>query len=476
MIKLVGSIIFTGIVFVIFNIAVASSRSDLRVGLVDVYGDTSGIRSLTIEGRVTGGVSSFAGPGYGYTFAISPQTAPGGIDASVDFHVFNHNRGYTNFVGIASGTLAWNHHFFETRYVPVGAYEIVEIAEGNSHMLYRGEWTPMPEWRIYSELFAVEVRLHGHRVVVPGRERAYFETTAHRLFLDAGEGAFLVGHSADLPLAQFSNNFWTIGRVNHRWLHTGFNIPLVDSFVTGDVHVFVPTGPRLFGTTSVYAVNIENRQLNLIGAFTDEINLEVHARALIDIELERGRDEILGMIQLENGFLLLIMRGGNLEIFRYCFESGEVLTQELTNVARPHQIYEQGGTLVFTSHEQEQIMWTIDVADGGLAATEPAAFALGGGEWMDYFYSRPWIHVHDVMSRGGYVYFAYTFEEQAWLNRRSAVQTFISVFDTNGRLVGRAQVLNGVEDDRFWRHGASGGMSRPFARRVREVTIRGGDF
>jgi hypothetical protein len=77
----------------------------------------------------------------------------------------------------------------------------------------------------------------------------------------------------------------------------------------------------------------------------------------------------------------------------------------------------------------------------------------------------------DSAKRDGVLYFVYTVDANRWANPQAATHTYIAAFTPAGRRLGLAQILNGVEDDRFWVHGAFGSVSQPNARRVYSVTI-----
>ncbi|MCL2187930.1 MAG: hypothetical protein FWB87_04115 [Defluviitaleaceae bacterium] len=463
MIKLGMSIIFCIAALVIFTLSAGASRRDLPVGLVQIYGDTSGIRSLTLEGRV----ASFEGM-YGYEFHISP------LGSHTEMQVFRSWRDYSDFAQPwwSSPTFSWHPSFFEMIFLPVGKYEIVNVTAAQLAQ----EWNVIlsdefAEYRIYGEVFAVETRMHGH-IVTTDIQRSLRDTEhAPQLFIDAGEGGYIVSHAPDSHFR---------GLVHHSdgWMHTFTQfgrLPLVISLVIDDWHIYVPTGAGLFGETAVYGVHLhEGRILPVAYRSSDNENV-ILAEELIPITLNRGEDEIHGLLQTNDGFLLFISRYNSLEITHFNMQTRESVALTQTGIFRILEFNIDGDSIILhgmetLNHDRDTVVWTIDLTDDGLIMSDPAAFRLGGHRSADV---DAHITLLDSAKRDGILYFVYAVEENRWAHPQARTRTQISAFTTTGQLIGRAQVLNGVEDDRFWIHGAFGSMSQPNARRVYSITIGG---
>ena len=467
MIKIAASFVICVVVLVAFWVVSGASREGIPVGWVDVYGDTSGIRRLTVEGVV----SSWEGL-YGYTFRVNPQ------ESSTEMVVFNDDRAFTNFAfnPFWHIDIPWHPHFFRTVYFPIGDYEIVET-ESNFILLEGRQERRHPEFRIYGEVFGVGVRLQGRRVLTEElwdsgfrpwdvldaeKMRNRMRELESRLFVDAGEGGFIFSMFEDE--GDFHPGFFRDMR-----MAMASNTPLTNNLVFDNVQLFVHTGSGLFGETSVYAIPLRDGQVMWLGAVTDDLyTRHVMARSLLPITLARGTDAIRGMIAVEGGFLLLISRGETLEVIRYFMESGETLTTYIEEAARFFDVQAQDNALVFRGDNDRA--WTFDLAGEGLVATEPFSFVLGG---FDDFPegTRPFIFIQSSFLRDGVIYFAYTMEHNPWHSMHSRTESFISAFEAStGRLIGRAQLLNGVEDDSFW-VSDGGGMRQPFGRRLHSLNI-----
>jgi hypothetical protein len=465
MTKIAVSFGFFVVVCVLFVMSAKASRRELTVGLVDMYGDTSAIRALTIEGKVSGWRGLF-----GYTFHIS------GDEASTEMVVFTDNRGYADFIGHPHWDIPWHPYFFETVYVPVGDYTL-ETVERGRRMHFDIEDSYITEYRVYGEVFAVETRLHGHRVVSIesaghgwGANAGNLEDgVAHRLFIDAGAGGYISSVIADAPFAQFQNNFWEVGHWGTGNRHL---TPLTNSFFTNSMQVFVHTGARLFGETAVYGIRLEaDYGLQWIGALTHEDTRFVLADELLPISLALG-DEILGLIAVDGGFLLLVSRTDALEVTHYDFATGESATTRRGGQIDLSNIYADGNAVVFRGFDRltglDNVVWTVDLSGEGMLVSQPALFKLGG----DYVTDNHFIQVFTSLMRDGVVFFAYTMEWNPWYWPGS-VRTYISAFAPDGQLLGRVRVHNGVEEDGFWTF--DGGAQRPFARQVRSITLGGGE-
>ena len=448
--KIVVSLAVSVLVLIAFISATVASRRGLPIGLVDIYGDTYGIRRLTIQGEVISRDSY-----YGYTFHISP-------DGDVSrIHVFNNSRDFTNFFRMPwPFSPVWGMFSFETAYVPVKPYELVATESviffttglGGNHIV-------QTEYRVYGEYFAVESRLHSRRLYVPQ------SGTEHKLFVDAGPDGYI------FSLLQCYSLGFTPGFHRQR----AWGLRLHDQLAIGDTLLFVPNDPGLFGQTTVYAVHAPG---GIIPMTQDYFCAEsvpmffVVAEALFPITLERGEDEIIGLIELpEDSFLLLVKRTGGFELTRISLLTGEIQTVFVESSAVFHNVYLKEGSFVLHGSEAGGfygIVAAFDLRENGLILSGifPVRLWEQPGYGPDAF-----VQIHDILLKEDVVYIAYSIDKHPWSFSTPNVEAFISALDTQGQLIGRSQVLNGVEDDAYWIWGTTGAMQR-YHRRLQAVSIR----
>ena len=459
--KLMASGAFVVLVLAAFALMVGASGRRLPVGLVDLYGDTSAIRALTIEGRITSWQGQF-----GYTFLINDEAA------SIEMNVFNNSRALNDFTGPHFWLSPWHAHSFGTRPMPIGDYEVVRVQEGRwTETLVDGTRVVMPEYRIYGDVFAMETVIHNQRLYVPGLG------TTPRLFNYAGAGGYLFSFIGDTPLAQFTPGFLTSSHFHFVFSSSLYrNRHLTNHLTVDDMDIFVPTGAHLFGETSVYAMH---RQPQGWGYTFPQIAIAgenfIVAEQLVPITLSVG-DEILGLVPFDGGFVLLITRGQKWEITRFDLQSGESITAFQPYPLSVENIYVDGYNMVFQGWRADSVIreiaaWTLDLSDGGLLVTYPSYFSLRIGSQSELSL-RNHAHVHSIVMRDGIVFIAYTINgwPARWLYVVLNTETFVSAFDTNGRRIGSVQVLNGLEDDRNFA-GGSWSVS-PYTRNITDVTIR----
>jgi hypothetical protein len=459
MVKITVSLTFVMVTAIVFIFTVNTSRLDIPVGLVDLYGDTSGIRQLTIEGTVISWESSYA-----YTFRVSPN------ETTTEMHVFSNRNDLAPFLWPFSAPLnLWN-PLFHTVYVPVLPYEIVQRDSHRMAVLVNpdGTHTYMPEYRIYGDIFAVEMYMFEHPIVIRNGE--------HRLYIEAGDGGYLYAFQENTPLSQFmlhqaGANLWGSQSRHNVWALTG-------SLTMGDLRIFVPTGEGLFGETAVFAVHTPGGHL-----FINDEN-PVTADVLIPVSLERG-SEILGLIEIHDGFLLLIQRGMVLEITRYNIDTQQTVIAEIEGLVNFHRLFLHKNSVIldgsrFTHNGWENVTVALELSnDGGFTVTGPLSFPVGDKTETgpltipigDNVTLIEVANIRDALIRDGIIYFAYTMEQNPFHFPLAHTATFVSAFDTQGRLTGRVQVLNGVEEDTFWIN-ENGGKRQPFERRVQTLSFR----
>jgi len=449
--KITVSIGFCVAVLVIFILSVAMSRDGLPVGLRDMYGDTSGIHRLTIEGMVD---QSWHGQ-YGYSFRICRD------EGGTDIAMLNNSGAFVDFTRNYAvhpfSVWHWNRHFFyRPTFIPTEPYEIIRTYSETSFIRHHGgDLIPMPEYRIYNEVFIVEPSFHGFRLQLEG--------AAPVLYIDAGRDGFIFANDENTQIHHFSPGFG---------FHSTLNLRLLDQLRIDDVSVFVPTGTNMFGQTAVYiAVGYGER----FYGDTEYISAEI----LFPIELERGRDEIVGLIEHGEDVLLLIIRGDGFEIARINVFTGDYTALFIDEFVHFNEYFISGDSLVFTglqfNHEptvmaNQTIIRSFDLSDGGLRFS--AGFTVSLGE----VHTDGWWVLHDqifdILYRDGFLYIAYTLEP-SFAMAANTIRTFVSAFDTQGRLIGRSQVLNGVEDDMvFMWDSRFGTVSTDARRRLAIMSIR----
>jgi len=453
MTKIIASMAFCVIAIVMFVATATISRRVLPVGLLHVYGDTSGIHNLSIIGSV----SSWGGD-YAYTFNISPE------GASTNMMIFRNANDFRNFERVYTTwwmSPFWNFHDYWRRimFAPVGPYEITQSL--SQHSFTRapgGEFVPMVEYRVYGEIFRVIPLYSSAKLYVP-------DGTVDGLYIDFGPDGFIRGHSPEDSLMHFSAGA-TLPR------SPGFELP--SELRLTNTNIFVPTGPGLFGQTAVYAVRWSEESPFSIHRYPYDENV-VNAEILFPIQLEKGVDEIIGLLQHSaNDALLFIRRATGLEITRICTQSGEARTVLVeghgTGNSVAFDVFQlQEDSLVLRGSNAVAI---IDLRNGGLAVTGEFIANLGFGMHEETITSN----VHDMLYKDGVFYIAYTAASHPWGELPIVGSSlFISAFDATGQIIGRSQVLSGAEDDRFWLWESSSrdffGGSQATSRNIRMLSI-----
>ena len=468
--KIAASLVFCVAVMVAFAVTAAASRGALPVGLRDLYGDTSGIHRLTIEGEVLGWNGR-----YGYSFSISPD------ESAARMHIFRNERAFSDFANRRwlmqfSWQFHWHSSFFNTAYVPLEENPeiIVSESERSFTVNMRGERIPSSEHRIFGSLFEVVPMFHGFRLYVPGQEGA------HRLYVDAGTDGYiyLIATQDNLEI-DFSD------RPNWHFMPSFANpslssLWLPSQLVIGETHVFVSAGAGMFGSTAVYAVRVENGVLPTSQDILGEWPVFMIAEELHHIQLERGEDEVLGLLDLENGdFLLIIRRAAGYEVTRINPTTGEAQTVLVERDVTFNLFFLQDDSFVLRGHGAGGFggllhveIAAFDLSHGGLALVGAFDAHLGGGT-TDVV--QIIMDTTSVVQRDGVVYIAYTISFNPWERFATNNETFISAFDCQGRLVGRSKVLNGVEDDFTfagnWGWNVPNPLSR-YHRRIQFISIR----
>jgi len=424
---------FCVLVLAVFVTVTAISRRALPVGLVDVYGDTSGIDRLTIEGIVTEGAGA-----YGYRFRVCPE------GASNEMIIFRSNQARANYVWGRVSSLQ-RAHFFSTYLAPFEPYHraVVESDKSFYQEGESGQWIPMTEHRIYADVFEIVPRFHRFNRVYS----AYYlaESEDRRLFVDAAEGAYIFSFHSFAGPHEMTPNVPNWSR--------GIYFPPIDSNVkVDDMYIFVPTGSHLFGSTAVYAVRIGD------GVFPiSECGTKVVAEVLFPIELERGRQNaILGLLAVDSSVLLMVQHENGIDVTRICIATGLATTVVANGAAYFTEAFISGNSVVFrgvgSGHDhltsQHIELWAFDLSSGGIMLAAELSVELRGR----HSYAESWfVQVFDAVYTGGHVYMAYM---HSGIRGWSVVsdEVLVAAYDIQGQLVGLSQLLIGVEEDAHQLH------------------------
>jgi len=455
--KIVASLMFGVIMLIAFITIAAISRRELPVGLRDVYGDTSSIRSLVIEGEV----SSWEGR-YAYVFSIGPERS------ATNMSVFRNSQGVTKFYSRHSPFFSdWYLPMFQLTYLPIGSFEIITAESERSFFSGPdGSFVPAAEYRIYGDVFEVRPMLHYYPLYVPSEQ----SDTDHGLFMDLGPDGYIYSFHRDAGFLHFTPGVLAPST-------SGLRLPNQLSIGDSDIYLFVPTGSGLFGHTAVYAIHMS--YISFMQA--PQYHFMVNAEVLFPIELERGKDEIIGFIELDSGILLIIKRVDGFELTRICPSSWETQTIFIEGSTNFHNYFLQGDALVLQGFEasgpSHSMIAAIDLREERLVVSGVFPLILGIEE-MGTSPGGPTVDIHDMILMDSVVYIAYTVTGSPWHHLYIVgTETFVSAFNNQGQLIGRSQVLNGVEDDKLWAwdfqmqhfHGRN-----PISqRRVHTVSIRG---
>ena len=456
--KIVVSIGFCVVGLFLFITAAAASRQELAAGLRKQYGDISGIQQLTIEGAVIS-----HGGGYGYTFRIGPGRNTVRTMVFSNIHTFiNFERQHSRHF---SSSFIWHSSVFYTIYIPVGPYEIV-VSESEYGFFtdIHGNTTPLPEYRVYGDIFEAEIIFSGRRLYVQGN----LPDTNGRLFACIRQRGYLRIYR------RYDNNIYV-----HRGFHAGSHqiSPLAQRLAKhitiDDTCFIVPTGPHLFGDTAVYAVHMPN-EVVLMG--TENEDQRVVAQRVLPVSIERDQDEILGFLELDEDFILIIKRADGYELTRINPVTHESQIVFIEDDVTFFDYFLKGDSLILRGRTDAMYWMTANNVLGAIDLTG-GDLVLAGNFRADLYerqeeYVRSPVSVFDMFLRNDVVYIAYSVIINPWEFRFPSFcsGTFISAFDMDGRLVGRAQVLNGVEDDTFTTWEQTGRTAR-FQRLVQTLRI-----
>jgi len=442
-VKLLGSLTFCILVIAIFLGTAATSRRNLPAGLQELYGDISGIRALTIEGEV------FSWEGrYAYSFTIAPDRQ------RTRMHVINNSRTFDEFQQRRFQNMhrEWRTSILHLAYLPIDDTQpIATYSAGSFFIDHAGNHIPRPEYRIYGEVFAVKpLFLFSYPLYTPMHE--------HQLFRYTGPGAYI--------------STWRNGRDQHfhwaEWHLVHENFPMPASFLhffnaihIGDRYLIVPTGPGLFGSTAVYAVYMPRNLVPTVGCLYNNM---VEASVLFPITIERGKDEIIGLLEWDESVLLFISRVGGIEITRLNPITGDSRTIFVETNARFERHYLcENYLILYGSNHHGNIIAAFDLQNDDINVV--SVFPIRHSDTVVF------PDVLDIILYNGVVYIAHAIDISPWPHWPSEKELFVSAFDSDGRLIGHAQVLSGVEDDNFWTR-VGGGWASQYRRELQSLVLR----
>jgi len=307
-------------------------------------------------------------------------------------------------------------------------------------MFYHGPGGLVPgtEYRIYGNVFEVKPLARSFPLYVPN-----YTPGERRLFIKYEEENYIFSHHPEAGPAEFTPSI-VAQRPMGLWLPEQLSI--------GDTHLFVPVGAGMFGDTAVYAVHISQGIVPMVYDYALALNM-VQAEVLFPISLAQGKDAIPGLMRLENNDVLLVVKRtlgtSGLELTRICVHTGDNYTVFIEIQAVFHEHYLQCDSLIFfgTMADGTNIVAAVDLSNEGLAVAGVFPVALGGVAG-DALQDTPIVINHDMLLSHDVVYIAYSVINGDFPVIGESI--FISAHDFTGRLIGRSQVLNGIEDDKFW--------------------------
>lgn len=443
--KILGSLIFCFIALALFLSVTAMSRHTLPAGLEELHGDITGIHSLIIEGEV------FSWEGrYAYSFTIAPGRQ------RTRMHVFNNSRTLDEFRQRRFHDLhrEWRTSVLRLAYLPLDDTQPITTYSDRSFFIdHTGRHIPISEYRIYGEIFAVKpLFLFSYPLYTPMHE--------HRLFMYAGPDSYIYTWRNDYN-RHFQWTDWHL--VRDGFLMPASSLNFFNAIQIGDRYLIVPTGTGLFGSTAVYAVYMPGNLVPTVGCLYNNM---VEASVLFPITIERDKDEVIGLLEWDKSVLLFISRANGLEVTRINPENGENRTIFVETDAFFNQHFLCENYLVLHGRRRNGIGEAI------------AVFDLQNDDInvVSVFNIRPsdevgLLEVHDIILYNGVVYIAHIATPTSWPQWPSETKTFISAFDNDGKLIGRAQVLSGVEDDTFWTR-VGGGWAQRYRRELQSLTFR----
>lgn len=418
-----GCVVFSIAAIALFAGLAVATRKEIPMSLEDVRGDTSGIHALTVSGSIINNIWTYA-----YDFRISPQ------GADTDMRVFNSKEDLPTYPWFFPNR-------FDAEYIPVGPTR-TETADSTTRYILReagGETVYFEEERIYADQFRVIPKMD---IGIP-------------IWLEP-----LEENSLYYATEEYSYIYRTIYEDNRQDPYTpGFQLSgsgrLNSHLRIGDTSLLVPMGKGFYGHTALYRIDAPGGQLPLVQKEGSYDGYAV-AEELYPIKLTRDEDEILGLIEVENGAILAIRHRRGFELVRVNLETGSI--ESVTADGRPSlglnlfsnqtskNVILTDNALILSNqtgdyHDNFPEVWIFDLSGGGLRLashiqaadlwenrSDGIKYGIVGAVWKD-----------DVLYTA-----AYTDSESGGTSPGTVC---LSATAADGTLIGRCRLRCGIEQD-----------------------------
>jgi hypothetical protein len=426
------------LIFIIFTVTAAVSKRNVPMFLEDISGDTSGIRALTVTGRVFS--REFA---YMYDFEISPHKT------SVDWSIF---REAGKMPRLSNYVQSW-----QPRFIPVGEVR-TEVVDSDKSFKQNnaGIWVPMTEVRQYADSFEVVVMTD---LQIP----IWAEEMTEKLYFIPDFNSYIFkimynGEEVDITEAMHE----PYGYMGFEMTKTDF---LASQLRINDSFFIVPTGKGLFGHTAVYKFDMHNN--GFINTEQDDVRGHVvPAEVLYPIVIERGsQTEICGLIEFYGDVILVMRHAGAFELIRINIETGTSVSaraegnpyiqagwQFHSDFWQMPSYYISEDSIIFArlinnefwnDYVPEIHFWAFDLSGGGLtlaAHVRPAVSDLWGDiEGFNF-------DVLEAILKDGVLYVV-MMEIRQMLRTYLFVDVVITALALDGTVIGRSKLLTGFEQD-----------------------------
>lgn len=426
-----------------FTVSVVSSRHELPASLEDMFGDTSGIRGLVMEGQIIERNHQYA-----YGFMVSPMVT------STNVGVYKSTQDVSRYT--------WEDipFFFpsEVAYLPVGEAKREETESERSYRIGSdGQEIPLPEFRIYAELFEVVPLMYVSGIPLaldPDQDKLYIRPEENRYvyIFDYNDE-----YKNDYELQAYRPGF-AVDR----------SARLNNGLAIGERYLLVPTGRGFYGHTAVYSIDVPGGHVPTVQA-EGENQAYIAADELYPIELEYG-DEILGFIELEDSVLLAIQRNDGFELTRINPETGASVTVFTEGEAWLDPYYLKNDSLVLISNAWSKDypdIHVFDLRDGGL---ERAMSVKSADLWSNRGDNAHY-EIKDALWKDGVLYTAAS--AQSTMGGSGPGEVQITALSATGGLIGRCKLLCGVEEDyhQFWARDR-GSIQSDHVRELKSVSLR----
>ena len=426
---------------IVFAANVASSRRELPASLLDLCGDTSGIRKLSIEGLIADYANKYA-----YSFEVSPQSA------ATDVRIHKSADDASKDTGLDYPFV----YPSEYAYIPIGETRSETRYSENAYQISRdGQMIPLKEYRIYADLYEVIPCINEPNLPLA------LDPDKGKLYVDGTEIGYIYAVDHNGGYEEYQMNTYRPGYSVER------SVRLHSELSVGDKCLLVPTGAGFYGHTALYAVEMPGGHVSTLQS-EGENQAYVVAEELYPIELERG-DEILGLIELNGGILLAIRRGGGFELIRADPEAWECIAVYTEGEPWLNRYYLMNNSLVLISEYWNYgypDVHAFDLREGGL---ERVASIKSANLW-EGVYDNVYNAVEAAIWKDGALYAAFR-TGNAMSSDPDEVQ--IAALSATGGLIGRCRLLCGIEEDyaQLWIRGV-GSVNSGYKRELRRMTLR----